>query len=298
MSEQIHTPVLLDEVLEYLDVQPGKVIIDCTLAEGGHAFSIAEKIAPNGKLIGLEWDPVLFQEIVKKISVSSFAGQIIAINDSYLNLKKICKSQNIEPEGILFDLGLSSWHYEQSGRGFSFLRDEILDMRFNPTQGQTAAELINSFSEVELSRILAEYGEEKFSESIAKAISQARKKKRIITTFDLVKVIESAVPNWYKHRKINFATKTFQALRIAVNNELENVRQGVQASLDVVKPGGRVVVISFQGLEDKIVKDIFKQKVKEKIVSFVSKGTIQPSWSEQLANRRARSAKMKVVQKL
>ena len=199
----------------------------------------------------------------------------------------------------MFDLGLSSWHLEQSKRGFSFKKDEILDMRFNPeTQPKTAAEIINQYGVEDLEKIFKEYGEEQFAESIAKAIVRARKSKPIIRTQELVGVIEPAVPEWYKHRKIHCATKTFQALRIEVNDELENVRRGVSAAIDVLKSKGRLAVVSFQGLEDKMVKEIFKEKTKEGIIKFVVKGTIKPTWNEQKENPRSRSAKMKIVEKL
>ena len=294
----MHIPVLLDEVLKYLDVQPGKIIIDGTLDGGGHAFAIAEKVTPNGKVYGIEADPVMFQEITQKIGESPYAGHIIPIHDSYVHLESVCERYGVQPDGILFDFGLSSWHYEQSGRGFSFMRDEPLDMRFNPATGQSAAEIVNSYSEPELEKILIDYGEEQFAESIAESIVLERRKAPIMTTFRLVEVISGVVPNWYKHRKIHYATKTFQALRVAVNEELENVKKGVEAAIRAVKPGGRIVVISFQGLEDKIVKETFKKYVKENIITLTYKGTIKPTWEERKRNPRSRSAKMKVAQKL
>ena len=178
------------------------------------------------------------------------------------------------------------------------MRDEPLDMRFNPATGQSAAEIVNSYSEPELEKILIDYGEEQFAESIAESIVLERRKAPIMTTFRLVEVISGVVPNWYKHRKIHYATKTFQALRVAVNEELENVKKGVEAAIRAVKPGGRIVVISFQGLEDKIVKETFKKYVKENIITLTYKGTIKPTWEERKRNPRSRSAKMKVAQKL
>ncbi len=286
-----HVPVLLSEVIEYLNIKPDSKIIDATLNGGGHTKAILEKY-PEVSVLGIEFDPVLFGSLKIK------NDRLIKVNDSYVNLKKIVKEHRFEPDGILFDLGLSSWHYEESGRGFSFKRNEILDMRFNPEiQGESAADIVNKYSESELEELISSLGEEKFAGSIAKNIVQTRREKPIIMTEELVGVISQSVPEWYKHQKINFATKTFQALRVAVNDELGNVRRGVEAAIDVLKLGGRLVVISFQGLEDKIVKEIFKEKAKEGIIRFVTKRTLRPSWEEHKSNPRARSAKMKIVQK-
>ena len=288
-----HKSVLLNEVIEWLNIKPGVKIIDATLSGGGHSSGILEKY-PDTKILGIEYDPDIFLELQKK----EIWSKIIGVNDSYTNLEKIIEENDFKPDGIIFDLGLSSWHYE-SGRGFSFRRDEILDMRFNPQRTEkTAAYIVNNSDPKELQRIISEYGEEHFAESIAKEIVNARKIKPIIKTLDLVRAIDGAVPGWYKKRKIHFATKTFQALRIAVNDELNNVRKGVQSAIDALNPGGRLVVISFQGMEDKIVKDIFKKNVKEGIITLPIKGTIKPEWEEVKNNPRARSAKMKVAEKI
>lgn len=293
----IHKPVLLNEVVEWLNIRPGAKIIDATLNGGGHSIEILEKY-PDIEILGIEWDPDIFQEFQN----SEISKKVKAVNDSYVNLKKIVEQNDFHPDGIVFDLGLSSWHYESSGRGFSFKRDEILDMRFNPSasSGQvlTAADIVNSYEPGELERIIAEYGEEKFAGQIAKAIVRARKQRPIIKTLDLVKAIESAVPEGYKKRKIHFATKTFQALRIEVNDELGNVRAGVEAAIEALNPCGRLVVISFQGLEDKIVKEIFREKSKAGVVTLPYKGTIKPKWEEVRENPRARSAKMKTAEKV
>src|SRR3989338_7841973 len=290
----VHKPVLLNEVIEWLNIKPGAKIIDATLSGGGHAVGILEKY-PDAKILGIEWDPDIFREFQK----SEIAGKVVAVNDSYTNLQNIVREHDFYPDGIIFDLGLSSWHYELSGRGFSFKRDEILDMRFNPnTTETTAADIVNKFDPKDLEEIIAEYGEERFASQIVKAIISARKEKPIIKTLDLVRVIEGAVPEGYKRRKIHFATKTFQALRIAVNDELGNVRRGVQAAIEVLNPGGRLIVISFHGLEDKIVKEIFKEKNKAGIITLPYKGTINPKWEEVKNNPRARSAKMKIAEKI
>ena len=295
---EIHKPVLLNEVTEYLNLKPGMNIIDATLNGGGHSAVILEKVGHRGKVIGIEIDSELASATRLKVKNKNLKN-LIVVNDSYVNIKKICREYNFRPNGILFDLGLSSWHYEKSGRGFSFKRNEMLDMRFNKESGiLTAAEIVNTYNKEELERIIRERGEEQFSKSIAENMVSARKQKQIMATGELVEVVRDSVPDWYKKRKIHFATKTFQALRIAVNDELGNVEKGVSSAIDVLEPGGRLAVISFQGLEDKIVREIFKKKTKEGIVRFVVKGTVKPRWEEVKENPRARSAKLKVVEKI
>lgn len=287
-----HVPVLVKEAIEYLNIKQNSKIIDATLDGGGHTTAILEKF-PEARLLGIEFDPVLFRGL--KLN----NDRLIKINDSYVNLKNIVKKYRFEPDGILFDLGLSSWHYEESGRGFSFKKSEILDMRFNPElERKRAVDIVNKYSEDELRELLNSLGEEQFAGNIAKNIVRTRREKSIVMTEELVNVISQSVPEWYKHRKIHFATKTFQALRVAVNDELLNVKKGIEAAIDVLKPCGRLVAVSFQGLEDKTIKEIFKEKVKERIVKFVTKRTIRPSWEEQKFNPRSRSAKMKIVEKI
>ncbi len=287
-----HIPVLVKEAIECLNIRENSKIIDATLDGGGHTQAILEKY-PDAKVLGIEYDPVLFK------SLQLNDDRLIKINDSYVNLKTIVEKYDFKPDGILFDLGLSSWHYEESGRGFSFKRNEILDMRFNPEfQPESAVDIVNKSSEDELRELISYLGEEEFAGNIAKNIVRTRREKPIIMTEDLVNVISQSVPEWYKHQKINFATKTFQALRVAVNDELGSVRKGLTAAIDVLKPGGRLVVIAFQGLENKVAKEVFKEKQKEGIIEFVVKGTIKPSWGEQRSNPKARSAKMKVVEKI
>jgi 16S rRNA (cytosine1402-N4)-methyltransferase len=289
-----HTPVLLDDVLQYLDPQPGQVILDCTLNGGGHTAAI---VARGARVVGIEWDP----DIAKRFSEhhTDILDRVTVVNDSYVNLERICAEQGIVPDGILFDLGLSSLHYETSGRGFSFLRDEPLDMRFNPeTESLTAGRILNEYSHEELEHLLTEYGEEQFAGQIAAAVVIARRAAPLRTTQDLVRVINEAVPAWYRHRKIHPATKTFQALRVAVNRELENVREGVSAAIRVLRPGGKLLVISFQGMEDKLVREMFKTAAKEDIIQWVTRSTVRPTWAQIKENPRSRSAKLKIVQKL
>lgn len=294
----IHTPVLLNEVLEYLKPVPGGRYIDATINGGGHSRAILERILPDGQLIGIEWDSTLASQTASEFSKMSLHDRITVVNDSYTNMAHIAKKLGMEPDGILFDLGLSSWHYEESGRGFTFKKNEPLDMRFNVSTGVPASEIVNLYTVPEIEQILRDYGEEQFARSISESIGINRKKKPIMTTEDLVAVINVAVPDWYKHRKIHFATKTFQALRVVANDELGNVAKGVRTAIDILKPGGRLVVISFQGHEDKLVREIFKEQVKAGRIIQPVKGTIRPTWPEQQSNPRSRSAKMKVAEKI
>jgi len=290
----MHVPVLLQEVMEYLNLAAGSRIVDATLNGGGYVQGMLNKY-PDIKILGIELDPGIYQVFQEK----DISKKIVSVNDSYVNLKKIIKDHHFSPDGIVFDLGVSLWHFEQSGKGFSFKKNEPLDMRFNEQlQKISAVEIVNTYSRRDLEILFQLYGEEQFASRIAKNIVAARTIKPLLTTSDLVDVIEASVPRWYKNRKIHSATKTFQALRIAVNGELDNLKIGVEDAIRVLKKKGRLIVISYHGLEDKIVREIFKQKAKEGIVRWVKKGTIKPTWEEVKSNPRARSAKMKVIEKI
>jgi 16S rRNA (cytosine1402-N4)-methyltransferase len=302
-EKRIHKPVLLKEVIECLKVERNKNYVDCTIGEGGHAIEILKRNGPKGKVLGIEIDPELYKKLKKEK-----LERLILVNDSFLNLKEIVKRKNFVPiSGILFDLGLSSWHLEKSGRGFSFLKDEPLIMRYDwdeaksillrsnrlSSQNLTAEEIVNEWSEKEIERILKEYGEEKFAKRISREIVRARKVKPIKTTFQLVEVIKRAVPRFYQRKRIHFATKTFQALRIAVNNELENLKIALPQAIDVLEKGGRLVVISFHSLEDRIVKNFLKEKESEGKIKILTKKPIRPSKEEIIKNPRSRSAKLR-----
>ena len=295
MSATVHIPVLLDEVIAALEPKPGSTMVDCTLNGGGHTSALASR---GARVLGIEWDPAIARPFFERHS--ELAALVTVVNDSYTNLEDICREHDVVPDGILFDLGPSSLHYESSGRGFSFMRpDEPLDMRFNPEKiPRTAGTLVNTEPVEELERVLTEYGEEQFAGQIAAAINIARRAAPLRTVGDLVSVIEGAVPAWYRHRKLHPATKTFQALRIAVNDELENVRKGVTAAMHILKPGGVLAVIAFHGSEDRLVRELFKEAAKAKRIEWVRRATTRPLWGEVKKNPRARSAKLKLVRKL
>lgn len=250
---------------------------------------------PDARILGIDWDPVLAGSFLKEHPELSDAVRVV--HDSYVNMAEISSAQRFVPDVVLMDLGLSSWHYEGSGRGFSFMREEPLDMRFDPKgASQTAADIINHASEEELHHLIRELGEERFAPEIAAAIIHRRRREPILTTQDLVGVIAEAVPAGYRRARIHYATKTFQALRMQVNHELENVAGGLKAALDILQPGGRLMVISFHGGEDKLVRETFKEAVSVGRARWVQRKTIRPLWTEIKENRRARSAKMKVIE--
>jgi len=267
----MHTPVLRKEVLEILDPKPNENFIDATLGFGGHSQDILEKVKPNGKVLGIEWDEEVFKKAEKK-------ERLILINDSYTNLEKIVEKNDFQSvSGILFDLGISSWTLEESGRGFTFRKDEPLDMRFNLENTLTAEQIINNYSEKEIENILKEYGEEKLAKIIAKRIVKERP---IKTTFELLKLIP----------KKTKPQRTFQALRIAVNDELSNVKTGLEQAVNILEKGGRLGVISFHSLEDRIVKQFFKNN---KGLEILNKKPIIPSKEEMENNYRSHSAKFR-----
>jgi len=228
-----------------------------------------------------------------------FKKNFIIVCDNFVNLKEIVKNYNFQPDGILIDLGFSSSQIEESKRGFSFQRDEKLDMRYNPQLNDlTAGEIINNWPEEEITMILKEYGQEHFSKRIAKEIIVERKIKPIEKTFQLVEIVKKSTPSWYHHQKIHFATRAFQALRIAVNKELENLKNLLPQALEVLKPSGRIAIISFHSLEDRIVKNFLKDKTKEGLLKILTKKPTRPTEEEIKINPRSRSAKLRVAQKI
>lgn len=298
----MHQAVLLKEVLEYLDPQPGQNFIDCTIGLAGHARPIAQRILPQGKILGIELD----KQVLKKIRpIIAQQKNIILKQGNFAHLKKIVKQVNFRPvNGILFDLGMSSWQIKESGRGFSFQREEPLLMSYQG-KGLTAEEIVNRWPEGDLCRILREYGQERYARRIARQIEQTRRTQPIRTTRQLVEIIARATPASYHHRKIHWATRTFQALRIAVNDELNNLKKALPQALEILERKGRLGVISFHSLEDKIVKVFFRQAAQENYlhsgrsqrIKILTKKPISPSQEEIALNPSSRSAKLRVALK-
>ena len=285
----MHKSVLKKEVLELLNPQVNENFIDSTTGEAGHSLEILKKINPEGKVLGIELDEKVYQKLEQqKIK------NLIMVNNSFVNLKEIIQEKNFGPvSGILFDLGFLSWHIDESKKGFSFLKEEELDMRYNTKTELTAIKIINFWNEEEILKILKEYGEERFARDIARNIIKQRQQDPIRTTTQLSDIIKSSVPAWYRHKKIHPATKTFQALRITVNDELESIRKVLPQALEILEPGGRLVIISFHSLEDRIVKRYFKEKAQENLLKILTKKPIQASREEIKNNPRSTSAKLR-----
>jgi len=291
----MHVPVLLNEVINYLDLKPNDNFIDCTVGQGGHTQIILDKIAPNGKVLGIDWDLKQIENCKENIN----NNRLILVNDSYANLENIAKQSNFTNiNAILLDIGFSSFQTDESKKGFSFLRDEDLDMRYNLeiVDSITAKTIVNNWPESELIRIFQEYGEERFAKKIAKKIIQERQLKKIETTLQLVRIIETAIPSFAKvSQGKHCATRVFQALRIAVNNELNNLQEVLPQAINILNNNGRLAIISFHSLEDRIVKNFFKQKEQEGIVEILTKKPIEASENEIIINPRSRSAKLRVI---
>lgn len=295
-----HTPVLLKEVIGNLDPRPGEFFIDGTFGAGGHSAEIFKKISPKGVLLGIDWDENAIKYGKKQMANRS---NVVLVQGNYAELPEILKKNKLpKADGLLLDLGFSSDQIEGMGRGFSFLKNEPLDMRYDVEirnekleMRPTAAEVINSHSEKDLADIFYKFGEERLSRRIAKAIIERRKKERILTTGDLAEIIKGAVPKSYERGRIHPATRVFQALRIYINGELENIQKVLENLEKIIKPNGRVAIISFHSLEDRIVKHFFKQMEKDGKCKILTKKPIVASQEEILTNPRSRSAKLRVI---
>lgn len=280
-TSDIHEPVLVREVMQYLQVKKGGWYIDATMNGGGHTNEILKQAGRGGGVLGIERDPELIKKAKQKNGIN-----LIVEESNYTNMEQLAKKHNLTTiDGILFDFGLSSWHLDASGRGFSFRRDEVLDMRFSQKDAETAAEIVNTYSESNLADIFMSYGEVRQARRVAHAITEARKKARILTTSDLVKICKRITPKG--------TAMVFQALRIAVNKELEAVQLGIAAAMRLVAPGGRIVAISFHSLEDRIVKNAFRTSG---IV--LTKKPVCASRDEMVKNPRAGSAKLRAWERV
>jgi len=308
-----HIPVLLKEVLKYFNPQPGENFIDCTVGLAGHALPLLEKNKPDGKVLGIEIDKKVLEQLRRSLQLAkddseqvqeSLRKRLILVQGNFTDLNKIAKENSFYPiNGILFDLGISSWQIEKSGRGFSFQKDEPLDMRFGnripkSPQSLTAEEITNQWPEEELVKIFQEYGQERYARRIARRICQTRQIQPVKTTNQLVKIIQQALPNKYQYGRIHFATRTFQALRIAVNDELNNLKKALPQALEILEKNGQLAIISFHSLEDRIVKIFFRETAQEGNLKILTKKPIEPEQEEINLNPRSRSAKLRVALKI
>jgi 16S rRNA (cytosine1402-N4)-methyltransferase len=302
-----HKSVLLNEILEGLEIKDADIYLDMTLGGGGHAVEVA-KLANSLTIIGIDADLDAKVRTEERLSKLGKEVNFIFANTYFDNVDEVLRENKIEKvDKVLFDLGYSSFEIDSPERGFSFLHEGPLSMTYsqNANGNQiTAHDVVNSFGEANLADIIYGFGEETFSRIIAKAIVDAREEKDIQTTTELAEIISNAVPKFYRHHKdggrskIHPATKTFQAIRIAVNSELERLKIALQKTFDLTKSDGRIAVISFHSLEDRIVKRFFKDKVSQGTAKLVNKKPIVPTEKELQENPRSRSAKLRIIQKI
>lgn len=289
--ERIHQSVLLDEVLHFLEPQSGQIYVDGTLGLGGHTEAILSHSSPDGRVIAFEWDESAIEKSRQRLA--GFGSRVTIVRRNFAEFALGMTEVGVaEVDGILIDIGLSSLQLDQGGRGFSFQRDEPLDMRMDIRRKITAATLLASCSEEELADIFFYYGEERQARPIAAEIVRARTHEEIATSKQLVSIVARAVPKRFHPKRIHVATKVFQALRIAVNTELENLAGILDTAVAFLKPGGRFCVISFHSLEDRMVKRKFRENSELEIMTA---RPIQPGAVEIARNPRARSARLRVA---
>lgn len=292
---EVHRPVLLPEVLQILNPQPGGVFLDGTLGAGGHSQALLERTAPDGILIGLDRDEEILA--IARARLAKFGNRAHLHHATYSQMGEILDREKLrEIDGFLLDLGVSSLQLDKPDRGFSFNQPGPLDMRMDRSEDcWTAAEIVNRLTERELADVIYQFGDERKSRRIAKAIVERRKKRPFSDTLDLATLVEAVCG---RHEKIHPATRTFQALRIAANRELEELKAGLETGLARLRPGGRGVVISFHSLEDRIVKERFRAAAQSEEFRLLVKKPLTASLEEQDSNRRSRSAKLRAVERI
>ena len=289
-----HISVMVEEVMAFLRCEPGHTYVDATLGGGGHAFEILKRSAPDGMLIGMEWDEEALSEAKK--TLLSFGDRVKLIRENFVHLPDLMKAESAD--GILLDLGLSSIQLEREERGFSFKGEGPLDMRMDQRIDETAADLVNNLSSEELESILFQYGEERWAKRIVRALVEEREREPIRTTQALRKIVHHAIPRRFHSRRIDPATRTFQAMRIRVNEELENLQKILETGWKILKKGGRMCVISFHSLEDRMVKETFRALEKQEKMVILTKKPVTPSEEEQKRNPRSRSAKLRCAERI
>jgi len=293
-SENKHIPVLLKETIELLITDKDGLYVDATLGTGGHTIFMLSTLGENGKVIGIDWDPEMIN--ISKNNLAEYSDRVKIIPGNFANIDEILNRERImNISGILFDLGVSSLHFDKAQRGFSLKKEGPLDMRINPANPLTAHTIINKWPYEQIEHLIRICGE-RFSHKIAKAIVERREKKEFETTTELRKMIEEILP--YTNRKSNPATKTFLALRVAVNYEFDNLTRGIQKSMQFLAPGGRMAIITFHSLEDRIVKETFRFMSKIGGWKLITKKPVIPTPEEINNNIRARSAKLRVIEKI
>lgn len=294
-----HLPVMPSEVLSWLQPHSGGIYVDCTVGYCGHAKEILRVSQPHGTVLGIDRDVQAINAARQELQ--SFGDRAILVKAHFMELKQILVERGIpRVHGVLFDLGVSSPQFDEPSRGFSFRSEGPLDMRMDQSRGRTAADIVNELDEADLADMIYHLGEERYSRRIARAIVSARRRQTLTNTHHLASVIESAVPGHYRRGRIHCATRTFQALRIAVNNELDHLETSLRDAADALAPGGRLCVISFHSLEDRIVKQTFKGLSSQSggELEILTKRPQVPSDDERNRNPRSRSAKLRVMQRI
>lgn len=288
---------MVEEVISSLNLKHGAIVVDATVGGGGHSLEILKMISPGGRLIGIDADSGALKIAHNKLK--DFNDSFLLINDNFRNIDRILSRENIKNvDAILLDLGISSYQLEDAARGFSIKHDNRLDMRMDQKRKTTAYDIINRYSEKDLSEIIEKYGEERFHSRIARYINQARQKKPIETTQELAGIIGRTIGYRYRNSRIDPATRTFQAIRIEVNDELGSLEEGLKSAVFWLKTGGRITVISFHSLEDRIVKNLFKGYSELGVLKIITKKPLTPSRDEIFNNPRARSAKMRAAERI
>ena len=311
-TEFKHISVLLDETIEGLDIKPDGIYVDGTMGGAGHGYEVCKRLGPNGRYIGIDRDEAAIA--AGKQRLSEFEDKVSIVRGNYSSAPEILKELNMDKvDGIMLDLGVSSHQLDVAERGFSYMADAPLDMRMDKRQERTAYDIVNGYSEHELARIIREYGEDKFAQNIAKHIVAMRQKKPIETTGELNEAIRAAIPMKIQKTLGHPSKRTFQAIRIELNEELEELRTALESMIDLLKPGGRFCIITFHSLEDRMVKTMFKKEEspctcppefpvcvcgKKPRVKIITKKPILPSETEQEINSRARSAKLRVLERI
>jgi len=300
-----HIPVLVEEVMTLLRCGPGQTFVDATLGGGGHASEILKRTAPDGIVVGVEWDEDAISEAKKRLM--PFGERVKIFQENFVLLPDLLRRMKMDQvDGILLDLGLSSIQLEKAERGFSFREEGPLDMRMDQRLDQTASYLVNHLPADDLQDILYKYGEERWAKRIARAIVRERERNSIETTQRLRTITRHAIPRRFHSRKIDPATRTFQALRIKVNRELENLKEVLEVGWKFLRKGGRICVISFHSLEDRIVKETFRRLEREgdggsslgAVLHVITKKPVTPSQEEQRRNLRSRSAKLRCAERV
>lgn len=306
-----HLSVMLQESIHALNINKDGIYIDCTLGGGGHSFAILKELSQKGKVIGIDQDEEAIEAAQKRLKIFD---NMNFIHDNFLNIDNILKNLGIEKvDGILMDLGVSSYQLDNPARGFSYMKDAPLDMRMNSESELSAYEVVNDYSEQDLYRIIRQYGEENFASRIARFIVENRQIEPIETTLQLVEIIRRATPVKYRYEGSHPAKKTFQAIRIEVNHELDVLEKTLESCVNHLNPGGRIVVITFHSLEDRIVKNKFKQLQdpctcpkdfpicvckKKSILKIITKKPLEPSEQEMIGNPRSKSSKLRIGEKI